>query len=229
MTKAKTQERLEAMRLRQEKGLSVNKIAEVLGVSKSSVSNWVRDVPLTNQQRHQLRENKRKYGNIHQGSITNRDKHRKIREEFQQAGRKQARENDFLHLTGCMLYWAEGAKRRTDCKFTNSDSDMLTTFIEFLKKCLEVTVNNIEVRINVYLGNGLTLEEIKQYWCNTLNLPLSSIIQAKTNKPKSSQQKGRKLLYGTCELRVPQGTQYVQHILGAIQEYTGMDKPEWLD
>jgi hypothetical protein len=35
------------------------------------------------------------------------------------------------------------------------------------------------------------------------------------------------LLYGTCKLTI--STQIVQHIYGAIQEYCGFDRPEWLD
>jgi predicted transcriptional regulator len=50
----KTEERLQARQLRQEKGLAVGKIADMLGVSRSTVSQWVRDIPLTTDQRHQL-------------------------------------------------------------------------------------------------------------------------------------------------------------------------------
>lgn len=225
----KTEERLQARKLRKEQGLSVNKIAELLDVSRSSVSRWVKDVPLTDNQRHQLIQNKYNYGAQHQGSIANREKHRKIREGYQQEGREQAREGDPLHLTGCMLYWAEGRKRRDTCTFTNSDPDMLHTFLKFLEECLGVKKNAIDIRITAYLGNGLTLEEIEHYWLDILGLPILSLKQSKTQQPKSSQQKGRKLLYGTCELRVQTGTQYVQHIFGAIQEYIGIDKPEWLD
>jgi len=226
---AKPEKREEARRLRKEKGLSVNKIAEILGVSKNSVSRWVRDVPLTDDQRHQLMENSKSYGAQHQGSIANRVKHRKIREGYQQAGRKKAREGDPLHLTGCMLYWAEGTKDRNECRFTNSDLDMVVTFLRFLRQSLKIESTRLQIRISVYLDNGLTIDEIEEYWLTNLELPPSCVLPSDTKIPKSSQQKGRKLLYGTCEARVKAGTQYVQHIYGAIQEYAGIDKPEWLD
>jgi len=35
------------------------------------------------------------------------------------------------------------------------------------------------------------------------------------------------LLYGTCEIAIHE-TRLVQQVFGAIQEYTGIDKPEWL-
>jgi hypothetical protein len=37
-----------------------------------------------------------------------------------------------------------------------------------------------------------------------------------------------RLPYGTCRLSV-HSTAIVQHIYGAIQEYAGFDRPEWLD
>jgi transcriptional regulator with XRE-family HTH domain len=47
----KTEQREKARALRRDEGLSVKVIARRLGVSQSSVSRWVRDVPLTEEQR----------------------------------------------------------------------------------------------------------------------------------------------------------------------------------
>jgi predicted transcriptional regulator len=49
-------ERDEARRLRREEGLAIRVIAEQLGVSKSSVSVWTRDIELTEEQHEQLRQ-----------------------------------------------------------------------------------------------------------------------------------------------------------------------------
>ncbi len=176
----KTEQREEAIRLRKDKGLSVNKIAELVGVSKSTASRWLKDVPLTDDQRHQLMENKRLYGAQHQGSITNKLKHRKIREAYQQAGREKAREGDALHLVGCMLYWAEGTKDRNECRFTNSDTDMMMSYIRFLRESLGIRNHELQIRITVYLGNGLTIDEIEDYWLAVLKLPYSCLQQIDT-------------------------------------------------
>ena len=225
----KTEERLKARALRQKQGLSVNKIAELIGVSRSTVSRWVKDVPLTDDQRHHLINTSRSYGAQHQGSVANKVKHRKIRETYQQAGREKALEGDPLHLAGCMLYWAEGHKSRTECRFTNSDTDMIYSYIQFLRNSLHVEDAQLQIRITTYLDNGLAIEEIECYWLDILQLPYQCLLQSEMKQPNSSQQKGRKLLYGTCTLRIKGGTKYVQHIYGAIQEYMQIDKPEWLD
>jgi len=51
----KTAERAEARRLRKEEGRSVKELAGLLGVSPSSISLWVRDIDLTDEQREALR------------------------------------------------------------------------------------------------------------------------------------------------------------------------------
>jgi hypothetical protein len=50
------------------------------------------------------------------------------------------------------------------------------------------------------------------------------------NRPSSASKhrKGHVLPYGTARLSV-HSTFIVQSIYGAIQEYSGIDRPEWLD
>ncbi len=199
-----------------------------LGVSKSSVSLWVRDIELTTEQQEALKEGQKQYGAAHKGSKAVAAKYREIRRQYQEEGRAKAREGDPLHLAGCMLYRAEGTKTRNALEFGNSDPAMALFYVRFLRECLNIDGENITVRIRCYLGNGLTLKEIEDYWLNLLDLPRSCIRQAQVNQPpKSSQQRGRKLKYGVCVIE-RSNTRVVQHVFGAIQEYIGVDKPKWL-
>ena len=54
--RAKSEDRLKAEKLRRELGLSYTEIAERTDVSKSTLSNWLRDIPLTPQQEARLQE-----------------------------------------------------------------------------------------------------------------------------------------------------------------------------
>lgn len=224
----KSQEREAARRLRQEQGLSVNEICKRLGVAKSSVSVWVRDIQLTAEQKAELeRLHYASRGQI-EGGATNARKFRNLRQQYQEEGRLKARERDPLHIAGCMLYWGEGAKARNSLQLSNSDPDLLSFYLHFARQSLEVQNNQITLRIMCYTNNGLTQLEIENYWLTKLQLDISNLGKTAVNmQPKSSQQKGRKLLYGTCALSI-HSTRLVQHVLGAIQEYTGIDKPEWL-
>jgi len=110
----------------------------------------------------------------------------------------------------------------------NSDADLLASYVHFLKESLCVDANKIVIRVYCYLDSGLTEYEIEDYWLSKLNLPRENLRKSITNlQPKSSQQKGRKLKYGTCKISV-YDTHLLQHVFGAIQEYAGIEKPEWL-
>ena len=95
--------------LRQE-GCSVKEIAEELGVSKSTVSGWVRDIMLTQAQVDRLKNKQKQYGAQNKGAQVNRKRAFNKRKLYQEEGRKRAlNESTTLHLAGCMLYWAEGS------------------------------------------------------------------------------------------------------------------------
>jgi hypothetical protein len=129
-----------------------------------------------------------------------------------------------------MLYWAEGAKSRNSIGFTNSDPQMLLLFRRFLTEAMAIEHDEILLAINVYTNNGLTIEQIERYWLDLLDLPATSARKHMTNHmPTSSSGRAcNKLPYGVCTLRV-HSTWMLQHIYGAIQEYSGFDEPAWLD
>lgn len=222
-------EREEARRLRREEGLSLKEICKWLNIAKSTASVWGRDIPLTAVQQAALHERMEAcYAGRAAGAEAVRAKHQALRKQYQQAGRLKAREHDPLHLAGCMLYWAEGAKSRNSLSMVNSDPDMMVFYLRFLRECLNIKDEEIDLRITCYLGNGLSLDQIESYWIELLRLPRSCLRKSIINKqPRSSQQRGRKLLSGVCKLSVHR-TRYAMHVLGAIQEYSGIDKPEWL-
>lgn len=223
----KPEKREEARRLRQQ-GLSINQICKQMGAAKSSVSMWIRDIQLTDEQKKALEIQHYAYRAQANGGATNSRKFRELRRQYQEEGRLKARENDPLHLAGCMLYWGEGTKARNALTLANSDPDLLCFYLRFLRESLMVEEIQITLRIMCYTNNGLTQADIENYWLEKFQLPHECLGKTLVNmQPRSSQQKGRKLLYGTCDIAI-YNTRLVQHVLGAIQEYTGIDKPEWL-
>jgi hypothetical protein len=84
--------------------------------------------------------------------------------------------------------------------------------------------------VNCHIGNGLTIDEIESWWLSRLSLPRSCVRNATVNRPSgaSALRRGNVLPHGTGRLSVCD-TALVQGIYGAIQEYAGIDRPEWLD
>jgi transcriptional regulator with XRE-family HTH domain len=222
----KTAERERARELRREEGRSVKELAALLGVSCSSISLWVRDIELTDEQRANLR---RRMGGRIDGSRVNAIRALERRREEQRLGRKAARQGDVMHAAGCMLYWAEGSRDRNAVKFTNSDPEMLSFFMRFLRLSFAVSDEKVAVTCNLFADHLHRQREIEDFWLEKLQLPRSRLRSSTVNRySKYSQKKRRnKLPYGTCRLSI-YDTRLTQHIYGAIQEYAGFDRDEWL-
>ena len=67
------------------------------------------------------------------GRAVNSTVRRHARVLAQEEGRQLAERCEALHVAGCMLYWAEGAKDRNQIRFTNSDPEMARFFVRFLR------------------------------------------------------------------------------------------------
>jgi len=225
----KVWERDEARRLRREEGMAMKAIARRLEVSVSSVSLWTRDVALTGEQIAALAARNPRHGQQSRGQHQRSQNARVKRLVAQMHGRAMARRGNTLHQAGCMLYWAEGSKRRNSVQLVNADAHMLRYFKRFLAECYGIAADQYCFSVNCYLNNGLSLDEIESHWLDLLELPRSALRKAAVNNPsRSSKQQKRNLPYGTARLML-HSTFVVQSIYGAIQEYAGFDEPAWLD
>jgi transcriptional regulator with XRE-family HTH domain len=223
----KTDEREEARALRA-LGWSIKEIERRLGVSRSSVSIWVRDVALGPEERRALVEKTRSGPIV--AAARKSALAREQRRAYQLEGRRLARVRDVSYASGCMLYWAEGAKDRNSVRIVNSDPELIIMFAGFLRTHFGVDDSAIRVRCNLFADDDAARKAIEEYWLESLRLPHSSLRRSSVNvhSKYSSKKRANKLPYGTCELTVD-STRIVQTIFGSIQEYGGFDRPEWLD
>ena len=197
-------------------------------MAKSSVSEWVRDIELSPDHVGALLARDPVASGQRLGQEAWSRRCRERREAAQADGRRRAREGDPLHHAGCMLYWAEGSKTSSQMVFTNSDVEMMRFFLHFLREAYGVGDDQVRLSVNCFLGNGLSLEQIEAWWLSELGLPASCLRGAAVNRP-SAASKGvrRPLVHGTAQLKV-HSTALKQSILGAIQEYAGFEREEWL-
>jgi hypothetical protein len=155
------------------RGMNYNQIASVLGVSKSSVSLWVRDLPrpepLSYEEcRRRAAEGVRRYWAAE----------RPIREARRQAARAAAAaqvgelsDREVL-IAGAIAYWCEGAKnkpyRRGDqVLFMNSDPALIRFYLRFL------SVAGIEpgrLRCRVQIHESADIEAAQQFWLGVTGL-----------------------------------------------------------
>lgn len=224
----KTNEREAARRIRVAEGGSIKEIAERLSVSPSSVSLWVRDIELSAEQRLVLEQ--RGLGGRLIGAARNRERGQLRRRASQLEGRERAQARDPQHMAGCMLFWAEGSRARNTVCFTNSDPAMVRFFIDFLVEALDVSRDSVRININLFADHRARQSTIENFWLMRLDLPPGCLRSSTVNTYSRYSQKKRtnRLPYGTCRV-VVHSTHLVHNLYGAIQEYGGFDRPEWLD
>lgn len=227
----KYEKQIQAKKLRK-KGYSIREIAKTLKVSKSSVSLWVRDVALSNKQKETLLARNPIINNQLLGAQTRKLKAKQRREIYQQEGMIEAKKQNVLHASGCMLYWAEGSKSRCDLKIVNTDKHLLKLFVDFLRQTFYITDDRIKLSIRYYDNNGLNTEDIKTYWMDALDVPETCIFSTSVStQPRSASGKPgpKKHPYGICSLRITRGIRILQHIYGAIKYYAKINTSFYVD
>lgn len=224
--KAKLEKKLAAQQMRRE-GMSLNVISQALHVAKSSVSNWVRGVGLTDDQAKLLLENNLAATKKSRLRVAEINKQRAIdrRLGYQELGRQDAERNDPLHLAGCMLYWAEGTKYRNAVTFSNTDPHMHRFFVRFLQTCFGVTNQQFTISCIIHENDAQQREEIELFWLSELALPANCL--RKTTIKKNGKTVTRRAQYGVCRVTVC-STEIVQRIYGAIQQYGGFKNLSWI-
>ncbi len=143
-------------------GRTLMEIAAELGVAKSSVSLWVRDV--------EFEPRPRRRGQRRGPNVLARRKQEEIerlrREGVMRIG--QLSEREFL-VAGIALYAGEGTKRDGAVTFANSDPRMILFFCVWLRRFFEPDESRLRVRL--YLHQGLDLEAATSFWSTLTGIP----------------------------------------------------------
>ena len=158
--RGKMAEREQARELRAA-GWVLADIAERLGVSKSSVSLWVRDVEFETRPR---RARKRGPNALQRRKAEEIE--RLLVEGRQRIGRLSDRE---LLVAGTALYAGEGSKGDGGVKFANSDPRMILFFCGWLRRFFDVDERRL--RLVLYLHQGLDLQTASAFWARPTGIP----------------------------------------------------------
>jgi hypothetical protein len=162
--RGKLAERQQARQLRRT-GLPLAEIAARLGVSRSSVSLWVRDVPF--EPRARPARGRRRAPNAPQRR-RQAEIDRLVEEGRDRIGRLTDRE--FL-VAGVALYAGEGSKTDGEVRFANTDPQMVAFFCGWLRHFFEIDESRLRIRL--YLHEGLDLAAAVAFWSDVTGVPPS--------------------------------------------------------
>jgi len=217
---AKFRKKIVARKLRKQ-GKSIKTIANIVGISPSSVSLWCSDILLSDLQKENLSKNNlqkiKKGFNI---ASENRKKERINRVNFykkigvSKVAKLSSRE---LFLIGSALYWAEGDKKQRRVVFINSDPEMILIFIKWLDICLNIPKERLYCRIEINQIHQKRFFDIQNYWTKLTNIPLTQFRHPSFKKSKISKiYQNSQNYYGSLQITVSRGTNLNYEILGYI-------------
>jgi hypothetical protein len=176
--KALVQYRRKAIVLRQ-KGYTYKEILEVVPVAKSSLSLWLKDLPLTKSEKIALKN--RKSAGISRGRIKVAGilhTRRLVREKEQLIEARDVFKkysNEPLFYIGIALYWAEGSKRTGQWQFMNSDEEMQALMIQWLVTYADV--KRADLRFRLYVHKAYQSEECDLWWAEKLQVHRSQFLK----------------------------------------------------
>lgn len=190
--------RQRAIALRQ-KGWSYSVIKSRVGVSKSTLSHWLRHIP--------YRPNQAILKRIKEGTAKSNAARHRLRVESIAAGRKlghetvqQLTERDLLML-GLGVYIGEGSKLYEDVAILNSDPEIVRLAMRWFRKIFKVPEQNFSIALHIYPDTSE--KAAMSYWSKVTDIPFSQFrktyVDRRTNK---SNKKSRKLPYGTAHIKV---------------------------
>jgi len=196
-------------------GYSYNEINRSLGIPKSTLSGWFKDLELSPEANKRLDKRKR-IGtevlikrNIKQTELA-WDKASKIQSENAKQIKSLSKRD--LLILGSGLYWAEGYKKlrvkngieRTghQISFVNSDPLMIKVFIKFLIEILSTNPQKIVLVMRIY--EGMDEKKCCRYWKKVTGLTTKNFRKSTYLVSISSQRKRpfNRLPFGTLAVQV---------------------------
>jgi hypothetical protein len=168
--RGKPAERERARELRAQ-AWTIGEIVDDLGVSRSSVSVWVRDVRFDEATRAaRAGANRRRGARVRAPNRLQQWKQaeidRLLAEGIERIG--QLSDRDLL-IAGTALYAGEGAKTDGGVVFANSDPRMVALHLRFLRRFFDVDESRLRLRL--YLHEGLDIDRAISFWSGVTAIP----------------------------------------------------------
>lgn len=190
-----------AVALRSE-GLSYSAIEKELGISRSTLSFWLRNYPWSEDIKVRLRQQALTQSSSRLVAV---NRVRKIGFQFQYAKAEEAARKEFSKLLkspafvpGIFIYWTLGDKSgRGRIKVSNADPSMLRLFLRFLETVCGVKKDRI--RLTITSQSDLNNQASEEYWQKELDFKPKNFYKTRVVRRKSIENKPK---YGVCSVEI---------------------------
>lgn len=200
-------------------GMNFEEIAAALGVAKSSVSLWVRDLPRParlsyTESRRRAAEGAQRYWAVERPV---REARRAAVSEAAAAEIGELTERELL-IAGAIAYWCEGSKnkpgRRADrVMFINSDPDLIRFFLRFLQ-ATGTPFSDLAFRI--YIHENAEVESAQRFWLDVTGATVDQFATPtlKRHNPKTVRKNVGYDYHGCLRIDVHRGADLYRKIEG---------------
>jgi transcriptional regulator with XRE-family HTH domain len=216
--KAKDDLRASARELRTQ-GMDYEEIAEALGISKGSVSLWVRDLP-TPARLSYAECRKRSAEGVRRYWAAERPVREARRAAAREAAAAQIGEltDRELLIAGSIAYWREGAKskphRRDDrVAFINSDPSLIRFFLRFLDTA---GTPRTDLVFRVFIHEKADVESAQQFWLEVTGAAVHQFLTPtlKRHNPKTIRKNVGENYHGCLRIDVRRSADLYHRIEG---------------
>lgn len=180
-------------------GYSYGMILEKTRLSKSTLSNWLKEVPYNPCKEVIMRIGA---GRSKAAQTKHRQKVKSILQIKDSARKELGRltKRD-LWLLGIGLYLGEGSKSHENIRIINSDPEIIKIAIKWFHENCGLSNDNFTISIHIYPDNNI--KKTIDFWSKITNIPIKQFgktyIDKRTNKLGKNR---RKLPYGTALLTI---------------------------
>ena len=181
------------------KGASYNFIRKELGIPKSTLHYWFRDLQWSQVIKNELTKKAQRQATKRLRAVIQAQKKRweNQRKQYRGDARKEFSilKLNPLFLAGLMLYWGEGDSKIKNCvvKLANTDPEMIKIFSLFLQRICQVSKE--EIKISLILYPDLNDEKCKIFWSKTSNIPIKQFVKTQFIEGRHPT---KRLSYGIC-------------------------------
>lgn len=161
--------------LLRKQGLSIREIESSLGIPRSNLSAWLKDVELNDEQKTRLKHNADLA--LVKARVKANQWHREQKQLRLQRAEDEAKtvlnrikiDQDIVELALAMLYLGEGCKNNTT-SIGNSNPLILKFFLAILTN--KYKLDPSKIRYDLHIRADQNPVEIKEYWSRELGLPI---------------------------------------------------------
>ena len=167
--------RAEARRLRQA-GQTYREISDALGgIPKNTISGWVADIRLTNEQQARIRQielEARARGRLRAAEWHREQRRQRLRAAEEWAAplaERLSQDGEALMLMAAALWLGEGAREEQVLKLGNSDPRIIRGWLSILRLAFEIDESKLAAQLA--LTEGMPESELRTFWSEVTGIP----------------------------------------------------------